>query len=115
SNQAAIDGAAAALYPATSNATRNRKVYTPISAIVRQAGVVLQLRRPKGAQGQQLTGWLDEHEAFALLREAAILDLEFGALCTFLLYTGCRLSEPLKLRCEDVNLEANECFVRTTK
>src|SRR5262245_56398957 len=49
-DQAVIDGAAAALYPATSNATRNRQVYTPISAILRHAGVVLQLRRPKGAQ-----------------------------------------------------------------
>ena len=90
-DQIAIDGAAAKLYPNASNATRNRSVYTPVSAILRHAGLVLQLRRPKGALGQQLTDWLTEDEAFALLREAAALDLEFGALCTFLLYTGRRL------------------------
>src|SRR5262245_37718861 len=114
-DQIAIDGAAAKLYPNASNATRNRCVYTPVSAILRHAGVVLQLRRPKGSVGKQLTGWLTEEDAFALLREAAALDMEFGTLCIFLLYTGCRLSEALNLLCQDVNLGGNECFVPTTK
>jgi integrase len=114
-DQAVVDGTAATLYPSASNATRNRQVYTPISAILRHAKVALQLERPKDAQGQQLTDWLTEDEAFALLREAANLDQEFAALCTFLLYTGCRLSEALKMQCKDVNLAANECFCGKTK
>jgi integrase len=73
------------------------------------------MRRPKGAQGRQLTGWLTEEQAFALLAAAIELDMEFGVLCTVLLYTGCRLSEPLKVRCTDVNLAGSEMFVPTTK
>jgi len=114
-DQAMIDGAATELYPLASAATRNRSVYTPISAVLRHAGKGFDMKRPKGAQGQQLTGWLTEEQAFALLSAAIKLDMEFGALCTVLLYTGCRLSEPLKLLCEDVNLAGSEFFIRTTK
>lgn len=109
-DQAAVDRVAVALYPQASNATRNRSVYTPISAILRHAGEGFDLRRPKGAQGRQLTGWLTEEQALALLAAAIELDMEFGALCTVLLYTGCRLSEPLKVRCADVNLAAIASF-----
>ena len=114
-DQAAVDRAAVALYPQVSNATRNRSVYTPISAILRHAGKGFDLRRPKGAQGQQLTGWLTEEQAFALLAAAIELDVEFGILCTVLLYTGCRLSEPLEVRCADVNVATSEMFVPMTK
>lgn len=114
-DQAAIDGAAVTLYPNASNATRNRQVYTPVSAVLRHAGVRLDLRRPKGAQGQALMGWLPEDKAFPLLEEAFKLDAEFGIYLIVLLYTGCRLSEPLKVRCEDLNLQAAEMFVGTTK
>jgi len=114
-DQAAVDCAAVALYPQASNATRNRSVYTPISAILRHAGKGFDLRRPKDAQGRQLTGWLTEEQAFALLAAAIELDIEFGVFCTILLYTGCRLSEPLKVRCADVNLSGAEMFVPTTK
>jgi len=47
-NQAAIDGAALGLYPQGSAATRNRSIYTPVSAILRHAGNGFGLRRPKG-------------------------------------------------------------------
>jgi len=73
------------------------------------------LRRPKGAQGRQLAGWLTKEQAFALLAAAIEFNMEFGVLCTILLYTGCRLSEALKVRCADVNLSGAEMFVRTTK
>lgn len=114
-DQAAIDNAATDLYPDASPATRNRQVYTPVSAVLHHAGKGFAMKRPKGAQGQQLTGWLTEEQAFALLSEAIKLDMEFGALCTVLLYTGCRLSEPLKLTCDDVNLAGSEFFIHTTK
>lgn len=114
-DQAAVDCAAVTLYPQASNATRNRSVYTPISAILRHAGKGFDLRRPKGAQGRQLAGWLTKEQAFALLAAAIELNMEFGVLCTILLYTGCRLSEALKVRCADVNLSGAEMFVPTTK
>src|SRR5689334_11288316 len=37
-DQATIDKAAAALYPRASPATRNRQVYTPVSAVLKGAG-----------------------------------------------------------------------------
>jgi integrase len=50
-----------------------------------------------------------------LLDSARALDPEFGLLCAFLLYTGCRLSEALHLRTDDVNLTEGYAYVRTTK
>src|SRR5512139_3445859 len=44
-DQAAIDAAAAHLYPTGSAATRNRQIYTPVCAVLRQAGHKLDLRR----------------------------------------------------------------------
>ena len=38
-DQAAVDAAAAELYPTQTSATRNRQVYTPVSAILKHAGV----------------------------------------------------------------------------
>lgn len=113
--QQAIDMAAAALYPNGTAATRNRQVYTPVSAILRHAGAPLDLRRPKGAQGQQRLSWLAPEAAGALLDAAAECDPEFGAFLTFLLYTGCRLSEGLNLLAADVDLQRATAFVRETK
>lgn len=114
-DQAATDNAAAALYPNASNATRNRQAYTPISAVMRHAGVRFDLRRPKGAQGQKLSGWMPEDAAFGFLDAAYKIDAEFGIYLVVLLYTGCRLSEPLKVTCEDLNITASEMFVGKTK
>jgi hypothetical protein len=74
-DQRAIDQAAIALYP-NASATRNRQVYTPMSAILRHAGVSIVIRRPKGAQGTPRTAWLEptavrrSHEAPALQRRS---------------------------------------------
>ncbi len=48
-NQAVIDQAAIELHPNVTPCTRNTCVYTPVSAILRHAGVRLDLKRPKGA------------------------------------------------------------------
>jgi integrase len=114
-DQAAIDEAAHYLYPEATPATRNRQVYTVMSAILRHAGIKLDLRRPKGARGNARTAWLAPEEAFALLSAAEALQPRFGALCTFLLYTGCRLSEGLRLKWADVDLQASLAHVRMTK
>jgi integrase len=114
-DQAAVDNAAATLYPTRSNATRNRSVHTPVSAILNHVGKGFKMKRPKGAQGKRLTGWLTKEKAFALFEAALVLDLEFWIYLIVLLYTGCRLSEPLKVKCDDVNLQSAEFFVPDTK
>ena len=114
-DQARIDDAATQLYPRASPATRNRSVYTPVCAVLRRSGTRLDLRRPSGASGRSATVWLWPEQAFALLREAAKLDKEFGALCVVLLYTGMRLSEALDLTWNNVRLDEGFAYVSTTK
>lgn len=114
-DQAAIDAAAQKLYPDATPQTRNRQVYSPVSAILRHAGVTLPLRRPKGAQGRPRTAHLTQDEAFALLDAASGLHERFGALLTFLLYTGVRLSEALRLEWADVDLDRATAIIRETK
>jgi len=109
-NQQAIDAAAVTLYPTVTNATRNRQVYTPMQAILRHAGVTIALRRPKGAQGRVRTDWLWPDQAWRLLDACDAVHAEFGLFCRFLLYTGCRRSEPEGLSCDDVVL--TEAYAR---
>jgi len=113
--QSQIDAAAVALYPRASAATRNRQVYSPVSAVMRHTGVVLALRRPKGSQGTPRTAFLTPPEAFALLEAAAALNASLGALLTVLLYTGVRLSEALRLSWADVDLKRAVATVAETK
>jgi hypothetical protein len=54
--QTEIDAAAAELFPDHTNATHNREVYSPVSAIMKHAGVDFRIRRPKGSRGRELTG-----------------------------------------------------------
>lgn len=95
-NQSVIDAAAEALYPNATPATRNRQVYTPVCAVLRDAGEPLaNLRRPKRSAGGKQTNWLWPEQAFALFEEAHKQDPEFAALLITLCYTGLRLSEAL--------------------
>lgn len=139
-DQAAIDEAAAALHPDGSPATKNRTVYTPVSAILKHAGREKPLKRPKGARGVSRLVWLKPEDAFAMLDAAraraakveqrmedgprqfrgaaqtgARAARRFTALCVFLLYTGCRLSEALRVRPQDVELQNSFAFVGKTK
>ena len=113
--QSEIDAAAATLYPTAASATRNRQCYSPVSAILKHAGIDKSFKRPKGSQGTPRLTWLRPEEAMRLLDAAEAVDMRFGALCTFLLYTGCRLSEALRLRWQDVNLEESFAYVGRTK
>jgi integrase len=92
-DQDAIDAAALALFPTQTPATRNREVYTPVSAVLKSANVLTAFRRPKGAGGRVLTGWLWPEQAERLIAEATRIDAEFGLFNYFLLYTGLRLRE----------------------
>jgi integrase len=114
-DQSTIDAAAVALYPDATSATRNRQVYSPVSAVLRHAGVTIALRRPKGAGGQRRLDWLRPKQAFALLRAARDIHPRFAALLVFLLYTGVRLSEALRLEWKDVDLDHAQALIRQTK
>lgn len=113
--QVEIDACAVALYPNATAATRNRQVYSPISAILRHAGIRLDLRRPKGAQGQELTHWLRPDQARAMLAAAADIDEEFAAYLILVLYTGARRSEALGLEWATVDLPRATAFIDKTK
>lgn len=114
-DQAEIDAAAGALYPSASPATRNRQVYTPISAVVRNAGLRPDYRRPKGSGGNKQTAWLWPEQAQAIFEEAHKLDPEFAALLIVLCGTGLRLSEALRLTWNDVRLDDGFAYVPDTK
>ena len=114
-DQAAIDTAAMALYPHASPATRNRQVYTVVSAVLKRAGIERPLRRPKGSQGQQRTDWLWPEQAFALFKAADEVDAELGVLLRVLCYTGLRLGEALNLRWNDVRVAEGFAYIKDTK
>jgi integrase len=69
----------------------------------------------KGSRGIARTAWLRPEQAFALLAAARERNARFGALCTFLLYTGCRLTEALRLEAVDIDLGASFAYVQRTK
>lgn len=114
-DQERVDEAAALLYPTASPATRNRQVYTPISAIRRHAGIATPLRRPKGAQGEVRVDWLWPEQAFKLLTVAREDDPEFALFLVVLLYCGNRLGEVLAMRVGDVNIGESFAFIGKTK
>lgn len=114
-DQAAIDAAAIALFPGACPATRNREVYTPVSAVLKHANVDFKIKRPKGSRGRVVTRWLWPEDAFRLFAAAATVDAEFAILLRFLCYTGCRISEALTMACDDVRLEEAFAYVRTSK
>jgi integrase len=115
-DQAEIDAAALALFPSHSPATRNREVYTPVSAILKRAGFEMKIKRPQGSRGRELTGWLWPEEAEKLFKAADALDLEFGVLCRFLCYTGLRLKEAtVRFKTEHLRLSEGFAHIPITK
>lgn len=114
-DQSAIDAAAHEIYPDAAAATRNRQVYTPMSAILKHAKVHYAVRRPKGSQGEVRTNWLWPKQAFALLDAAERVDVEFRVLLAVLLYTGLRLSEALRLEVDWLNLSESFAYIPKTK
>jgi integrase len=115
-DQSAIEGAAVALYPDQGAATRNRSVFTPISAILRHNGYRgLGIRRPKGSAGNSATFWLWPEQAQAIFAEAEKLNPRFAALLIVLCYTGMRLSEALSLTWDQVRLADGYAYLPDTK
>ena len=114
-NQSAIDRAAQELYPSAGPATRNRQIYTPISAVLRHANIAAQIKRPKGAQGNQRTRFLSIDEFDRLEATTRRHEPELAALFTLLTYTGLRLSEALSIERKDLDLQNAKAFVQKTK
>lgn len=114
-DQAALDAAAAAIYPKASPATVNRQFYTPAIAVLHRASVAIAFKRPEGSAGKQLSEWLWPEQADALIREAYQLDAEFGVFLISLLYTGLRLGEALRGEIDKLRLDEGYLFIPRTK
>lgn len=114
-DQRAIDECAVRLYPTGSAMTRNRQVYTPISAVLKHAGADFRIRRPKGWRGKARVDWLQPEQAFRLFDAAEREDREFAILLAFLCYTGCRLNEALAVTCDRLILAEAFIYVPQTK
>lgn len=114
-DQIALDTLAAELYPTATAATRNRQVYTPVSAILKHAGLEKRFKRPRGWQGKKSTSWLEPDQAFALFAAADRIDPEFGLLCRFLLYTGMRLDEALSRPLRDLKIDRAYVYLPESK
>jgi len=114
-DQAAIDAAAAAIYPDAPTSTQNRQVYSPVSAVLKRTGSDFAIKRPLGAGGNKSTFWLWPEAMFRVIDEATKLDLEFGIMCEALLYTGERLSEGLSLECDRTRLSESFSYLPDSK
>lgn len=97
--QEKVDELARTLYPKRSAETVNRQVYTPVGAILHAAGVQLALRRPRQKKGRNRS--LSQDQAALLLANAKGHE---KALLAVLFYTGCRISEALRLAWDQVDL-----------
>ncbi|MFL6797332.1 MAG: tyrosine-type recombinase/integrase [Xanthobacteraceae bacterium] len=67
------------------------------------------------AKGRVVTDWLASEDAFAITTAAEHNDTELALLLRFLLYTGVRLGEALKLDREAVRLEEATAWIRRGK
>lgn len=112
--QAEIDEAAKRLLPRASNSTRNRQVYTPISAVLHHAARKGWCAKPVIARPKQPEGrvrWVTYEEADRLIAAASP---HLAPLVTFLFATGARIGEALGLDWRQVDLgRAHVIFLDT--
>jgi len=113
--QREVDGASSVLGSNRAPQTNNRLVYTPIIAILRHAGDHRPIRRPRVNGESRRIEWLKPNDAFRLLGAAGEIEPRLYALLTFLLYTGVRLSEALRLEWSDVDLSRSTATIGRTK
>lgn len=114
-DQVAIDAAALTLKPEAGPATRNRQIYTPVSAVLKHAakrGICdfTRIDRPRQPNGK--VKWLRQDGAECLIDACAP---HLRPLVVFLLGTGARLSEALYLDWADVNLAERRVWFTDTK
>jgi integrase len=114
-NQAAIEKCVGKLYPEGKPGTINRNIITPIAAILHHAASLdmcqwMRVKRRKEPRGRDAI--LTSEQADALL-DAASTKLE--PVIRFMLTTGCRAGEAIKLEWQDVDLPRNHVTFRNTK
>lgn len=114
-DQQMIDACATTLYPTASAMTRNRHVYTPVSAVLKHVGIEFKIKRPKGWRGARRVDWLTPDQAHRMLDAALEIDREFSIFLATLLYTGCRLNEGLALTCDRIALGESYAYFPKTK
>ena len=120
-DQSAIDRAAALIYPDGDAATRNRQIYTPVSAVLKRAGIEQKIKRPIGWRGRPRTHWLTPKQAFAIFKATCKIKAprdtrtEFRILLRLLCYTGMRLGDALGIMCRNVNLGSQAALLPVTK
>lgn len=113
--QATIDTLSIELKPNATPQTRNRMIYTPVSAILKHAGISMAIRRPKGWRGKQSVDWLRPEQADEYMAVARKIDPNFHDLAFFCLATGCRRGEAQGLRCKDMWLAEAIAYLDITK
>ncbi len=114
-DQHAIDTAAKKLFPKAGPATRNRQVYTPISAVLHHAASKGWCPKPVIARPKQPEGkvrWIKPDEADKLIDACAV---HLRPLVVFMLYTGARTGEALWLDWSDVDLAKRQVTFPKTK
>jgi integrase len=114
-DQDAIDRAAVRIYPNATAASRNRQVYSVVSAILKRSKIRTPIDRPKGANGTRRLFFMSPAEARRLIATAKRKDPEFGLFLMFLAYTGLRLTEALKSEINKLYLNDAFLYVPTTK
>lgn len=113
--QAVIVDCADKIYPKAGPATQNRKVYTPISAVLHHAARLTWCDKPVIARPRQPQGRVrsvTKTEARRLIEAAAP---HLKPLVLFLFSTGCRLAEALYIDWQDIDLTECEATFRDTK
>jgi integrase len=113
--QEAVDNAAKKLLPLGSNATRNRQVYTPLSAILRHAARKGWCKTPIFARPKQPPGvirYITPSEAYQLIETCAE---HLRPVVVFLLYTGARIGETLWMEWSQIDFKLKQVTFPKTK
>ncbi|MEM7425283.1 MAG: site-specific integrase [Pseudomonadota bacterium] len=114
-NGGVVRQAAIELYPGAGPATRNRQVIVPVQSIINHAAEMelcerLKVRRFK--VDTKIKTPISPEWARTFADHASP---HLGALCLFMLGTGARISEALRLTWDDVNLHDRTALIRQTK
>ncbi|WP_352518085.1 site-specific integrase [Mesorhizobium sp. M0046] len=113
--QEQIDRAATKLYPRSKGSTRNRQVYSPMSAVLNCSARLgwcqpPHINRPRAEPTR--TRWLSKTEAAKLISSAAP---HLRPLLSFLFLTGARIGEALSLEWSNIDLVRGQVQFINTK
>ena len=113
--QAEVETCARRLAPSCASSTVNRRIFTPMSAIMTHAAKRKLCDKPTFERPQQPRArvrWITYDEADVLI---ACCASHLAPLVTFMLFTGCRVAEALALDWRDVDLSRSHAAFLDTK